>query len=47
MTYDAKYNALYMIGFMRGHVYCFDVASRRVTKDLPSGLSRSLKTSVA
>ncbi|MCI6907621.1 MAG: hypothetical protein MR832_00520 [Clostridiales bacterium] len=32
--YDPVHNRLYMIGFMRGHVYCFDVASRRVTKDL-------------
>ena len=28
--YDPVHNRLYMIGFMRGHVYCFDIASRRV-----------------
>ena len=32
--YDPKHNRLYMIGFMRGHVYCYDIASRRVIKDL-------------
>ncbi|MBE6929377.1 MAG: hypothetical protein E7463_03765 [Ruminococcaceae bacterium] len=33
MTYDAKYNCLYMIGFMRGHVYRFSIDDRTV-KDL-------------
>ena len=33
MTYDAKYNCLYMIGFMRGHVYRFSIDERTV-KDL-------------
>ena len=32
--YDPKYNRLYMIGFMRGHVYCYDFNERRVIKDL-------------
>ena len=32
--YDPKYNRLYMIGFMRGHVYCYDFATRSVIKDL-------------
>lgn len=32
--YDPRYNRLYMIGFMRGHVYCFDFRERRVIKDL-------------
>lgn len=32
--YDPKYNRLYMIGFMRGHVYCFDLNERKVIKDL-------------
>ena len=32
--YDAKYNRLYMIGFMRGHVYCYDFNTRKVIKDL-------------
>ena len=32
--YDPKYNRLYMIGFMRGHVYCYDLNERRVIKDL-------------
>ena len=32
--YDPKHNRLYMIGFMRGHVYCYDFAERRVIKDL-------------
>ncbi|MBR6747788.1 MAG: PQQ-like beta-propeller repeat protein [Clostridia bacterium] len=31
--YDPKHNRLYMIGFMRGHVYCFDIETRTV-KDL-------------
>jgi len=31
--YDPKHNCLYMIGFMRGHVYCFDIDTRTV-KDL-------------
>jgi len=33
MTYDAKYNALYMIGFMRGHVYRYSLDDHSV-KDL-------------
>lgn len=33
MTYDKKYNALYMIGFMRGHVYRFDI-DKKTVKDL-------------
>ncbi|MEA4824409.1 MAG: hypothetical protein VB111_09890 [Clostridiaceae bacterium] len=33
MTYDPKYNALYMIGFMRGHVYRLSLDDRSV-KDL-------------
>ena len=32
--YDPKHNRLYMIGFMRGHVYCYDLNQRRVIKDL-------------
>ena len=32
--YDPKHRRLYMIGFMRGHVYSFDIDTRRVTKDL-------------
>ncbi len=32
--YDPKYNRLYMIGFMRGHVYCYDFNTRQVIKDL-------------
>ena len=32
--YDPVHNRLYMIGFMRGHVYSYDLATRRVTKDL-------------
>ncbi|MBE6930703.1 MAG: hypothetical protein E7463_10520 [Ruminococcaceae bacterium] len=32
--YDPKHDRLYMIGFMRGHVYSFDCRTRRVTKDL-------------
>ena len=32
-TYDAKHNAIYMIGFMRGHVYRFSLDDRTV-KDL-------------
>ena len=32
--YDPKHNRLYMIGFMRGHVYCYDFNERRVIKDL-------------
>lgn len=32
-TYDAKHNALYMIGFMRGHVYRFSLDDKKV-KDL-------------
>ena len=32
--YDPAHRRLYMIGFMRGHVYSFDIDSRRVTKDL-------------
>ncbi|NLM78239.1 MAG: hypothetical protein GX173_09155, partial [Ruminococcaceae bacterium] len=32
--YDPKHRRLYMIGFMRGHVYSFDLETRRVTKDL-------------
>ncbi|MBE6929378.1 MAG: hypothetical protein E7463_03770 [Ruminococcaceae bacterium] len=33
MTYDAKYNALYMIGFMKGHVYRLSLDDHTV-KDL-------------
>ena len=33
MTYDPKYNALYMIGFMRGHVYRLSLDDKTV-KDL-------------
>jgi len=33
-TYDPKHNRLYMIGFMRGHVYCYDFNTRKVIKDL-------------
>jgi hypothetical protein len=29
-TYDARHNAIYMIGFMRGHVYRFSIDTRRV-----------------
>ncbi|MBE6930438.1 MAG: hypothetical protein E7463_09170 [Ruminococcaceae bacterium] len=32
--YDPGHHRLYMIGFMRGHVYSFDCKTRRVTKDL-------------
>jgi sugar lactone lactonase YvrE len=32
-TYDAKHDALYMIGFMRGHVYRFSLKDRKI-KDL-------------
>lgn len=32
--YDPKHNRLYMIGFMRGHVYCYDLNERKVIKDL-------------
>jgi len=32
--YEPKHNRLYMIGFMRGHVYCYDFKERRVIKDL-------------
>ncbi len=32
--YDPKHRRLYMIGFMRGHVYSFDIDSRQVTRDL-------------
>ena len=32
--YDPKHNRLYMIGFIRGHVYCYDLNERRVIKDL-------------
>jgi len=32
--YEPKHNRLYMIGFMRGHVYCYDLNERRVIKDL-------------
>ena len=32
--YDPKHNRLYMIGFMRGHVYCYDLNTRQVIKDL-------------
>lgn len=32
-TYDAKHNAIYMIGFMRGHVYRYSLDTREV-KDL-------------
>ncbi|MBE6929381.1 MAG: lactonase family protein [Ruminococcaceae bacterium] len=33
MTYDARHNCLYMIGFMKGHVYRFSLDDRTV-KDL-------------
>jgi len=29
-TYDPAHDRLYMIGFMRGHVYSFDIATRKV-----------------
>ncbi len=32
--YDPKHNRLYMIGFIRGHVYCYDFNERCVIKDL-------------
>ena len=32
--YDPKHNRLYMIGFTRGHVYCYDFNTRKVIKDL-------------
>ncbi|MBR2936978.1 MAG: hypothetical protein IKB80_00560 [Oscillospiraceae bacterium] len=32
--YDPKHNRLYMIGFMRGHIYCYDFNTRQVIKDL-------------
>ncbi len=32
--FDPKHNRLYMIGFMRGHIYCYDFKERRVIKDL-------------
>lgn len=32
-TYDARHHAIYMIGFMRGHVYRYDLETHRV-KDL-------------
>ena len=32
--YDPNHNRLYMIGFMRGHIYCYDFNERRVIKDL-------------
>ena len=32
-TYDAKHNAIYMIGFMRGHIYRYSLDSKTV-KDL-------------
>ena len=32
--YDPKHNRLYMIGFMRGHIYCYDFNEHRVIKDL-------------
>ncbi len=32
--YDPKHNRLYMIGFMRGHVYCYDLNERNVIRDL-------------
>ena len=32
--YEPAHNRLYMIGFMRGHVYCYDLNERRVIKDL-------------
>jgi hypothetical protein len=32
-TYDAKHNAIYMIGFMRGHVYRYSLDTKQV-KDL-------------
>jgi len=32
--YDPKHNRLYMIGFTRGHIYCYDFNTRSVIKDL-------------
>jgi len=32
--YDPRHNRLYMIGFMRGHIYCYDFNTRKVIKDL-------------
>ena len=32
--YEPKHNRLYMIGFTRGHIYCYDFNERRVIKDL-------------
>jgi hypothetical protein len=32
-TYDAKYNAIYMIGFLRGHIYRYSLDTRTI-KDL-------------
>ncbi len=32
--YDPAHNRLYMIGFIRGHIYCYDLNERRVIKDL-------------
>ena len=32
--YDPKHNRLYMIGFTRGHIYCYDFNTRQVIKDL-------------
>jgi len=32
--YDPKHNRLYMIGFTRGHIYCYDFAKNKVIKDL-------------
>jgi len=32
--YDPKHNRLYMIGYFRGHIYCYDFNERRVIKDL-------------
>ncbi len=32
--YDPKHNRLYMIGFMRGHIYCYDFNTHSVIKDL-------------
>lgn len=35
--YDPVHNRLYMVGFMRGHVYSFDMVTRK-TKDLGRGM---------
>jgi len=33
-VYEPKHNRLYMIGFFRGHIYCYDFNERRTIKDL-------------